>query len=319
VITAQFSTGSAGRALKAHGYRVASRLVATDVSVTELKPFKTEEPCEGSPLSRLPRLSQLSRLSSPAAAHGQMGGATVFRGSGLVAGEERGVECESGPDGYRLAVEGVGLFAVSGDGQLAACLETHAGMSLVTGTMLGPALILALALQGVWCLHAGAVASGDQVVAFVGESGRGKSTLARFAHGHQHTPWRRVADDVLPVSACARGALALPHFPQLKLKPEDQVSSHEPEQMPLKAVYLLDGPEAGRKKISILRLTPREAILSLVRHTHAARLFDKKLMARHLEFSTLACAAVPVRRLCYPRELALLPAVFRAMEEDLFG
>jgi hypothetical protein len=307
VITAQFSPKSDGEASKAHGYRVASRYVATDISLAELSSLTTGGPCESAPTPR----------RATGASHSDA--ATVFRGSGLIAGEQREVECEYGSEGYRLAVGGVGIFSVSPDGQLAACIETHADASLVIGAMLGPALILALALQGVWCLHAGAVAKDNQAIAFIGESGKGKSTLARFAHGHRRDGWRRVADDVLPVSICQRGAVALPHFPQFKLRPEDQVSLDEPEQMPLKALYLLDGPVSARGEISILPLAARESILAFVRHTHAARLFDKNLLARHLQFSTQTCAAVPVRRLCYPRELALLPDVFKAIEEDLLG
>ena len=49
---------------------------------------------------------------------------------------------------------------------------------IIEEALLGPALNLALAWRGVWCLHAGAVLHDGQVIVFLGVSGSGKSTLA---------------------------------------------------------------------------------------------------------------------------------------------
>src|SRR5207245_7692556 len=54
----------------------------------------------------------------------------------------------------------------------ASCIENAASY------LLGPILGLVLRLRGVTCLHASAVAFGDRSVAFVGQTGAGKSTTA---------------------------------------------------------------------------------------------------------------------------------------------
>jgi hypothetical protein len=183
--------------------------------------------------------------------------------------------------------------------------------------LLGPALILSLALRDAWCLHASAVAIGGQAVAFLGESGNGKSTLAAFLASETDLGWQRLADDILPVELTANGFDALPHFPQLKLSPEDQPAGGIPERMPVRAIYVLDGPALERDEIEIRPLGTQEATLAFVRHTIAARLFDKKLLARHLSFCADAAACVLVRRLGYLHDYDCLPAVRDAIAADL--
>ena len=79
--------------------------------------------------------------------------------------------------------------------------------------MLGPVLLLALALQGRWGLHASAAAHGAGVFRFLGESGVGKSTLAAGLAGG----WQPLADDLLPIRLPPSGPRILPRYPQLKV------------------------------------------------------------------------------------------------------
>jgi hypothetical protein len=182
--------------------------------------------------------------------------------------------------------------------------------------VLGPALILALALQGVWCLHASAVVFGDTAVIFAGESGWGKSTLARYL-GEQ-AGWRRAADDVLPVVPVGNGLMALPHFPQLKLPSGAQPANGLPQRLPVAAVYVLDRDqkETG-EAITILGLNERDAALALIRHTVAARLFGPDLLRQHMAFCAKVAGQVPVRLLRYPRQFAWLPELRDRLAADL--
>jgi hypothetical protein len=242
------------------------------------------------------------------------------------------VECRSAAAGYRLTVAGVGTLDIAADGS---AIAWRLGLELPTDdaarlpwpaveTALGPALALALAAHGVFCLHAGAVERQGRVVALVGESGRGKSTLAAFlGHGRG---WRRLADDVLPVtSALDSGTVGLPHFPQLKLAPGTQVTADVPHRLPLGAVYVLERPAGASTSTEDLgpanaSLSPpldtRAAMLALVRHTVAARLFDRTLSTAHMRFCAEAAASVPVRRVAYPLLPEALPRVRDLMEQD---
>jgi hypothetical protein len=181
---------------------------------------------------------------------------------------------------------------------------------------LGPPPILALALQGVTCLHAGAVATEHGVVAFVGRSGAGKSTLADFLQRHE-SGWSRCADDILAVALGNGGVDALLQFPQLKLDRDEQWCPPKPERLPLLAFYVLgdDPPEA--ENIVLRPLSPRESTAELVSHTVAWTLFAPDLLTRHLEFCASAAQAVPVRELSYPKRIELLPEVGEAIRADL--
>ena len=74
-----------------------------------------------------------------------------------------------------------------------------------------------LAQRGQLVLHAGAVRAGSRAIAFVGETGSGKSTLS----GSFHVDGCPVlSDDGLLVTPEAGRALALPTYPSLRLWPE---------------------------------------------------------------------------------------------------
>jgi hypothetical protein len=72
-------------------------------------------------------------------------------------------------------------------------------------------------------------------------------------------------------------------------------------------------------EIKIRRLGHREASLALVRHTVAARLFDKDLLAQHLHFCAQATQMVNVYELSYPHNLELLPSVKDKLVEHMRG
>ena len=233
----------------------------------------------------------------------------IFDQPAWVAGSERWVTCWAAPAGYRIAVAELGSWFVSQDGgQIGGQPPPGADANLVRQVALGPALILALALRGIYCLHASAVQLPQGVVAFVGESGQGKSTLAQYLAGQGK---RRIADDLLPVVATPAGVLARPHFPQLKFAPQQQPAAGLAAELPLVAVVRLADDTA---EIKLARLPAQQAILTLVRHTAAARLFAPPLLARQLAFSRAVAGRVPVQRLDYPRRYERLPVVWERVK-----
>ncbi|MCL4837235.1 MAG: hypothetical protein KJ058_04630 [Thermoanaerobaculia bacterium] len=182
--------------------------------------------------------------------------------------------------------------------------------------MLGPGLVLALALQGTWCLHASAAVREGQAVAFLGESGVGKSTLAAHLGGSLQSGWHLVADDILPVTAGEGGAFAWPRFPQRKLPADAQPGAALPERLPLAAICDLV-PAAPEAAPAAERLPEAAAATALLRQTAGARLFDAALLEAHLAFAAELAARVPVYRLAVPRRLEALGEVRRCVEELL--
>lgn len=242
---------------------------------------------------------------------------SILEGRLPLAGRDRRVVCALGPEAYFLEFEGAGCWAVAVDGSQILWLDPQQTVDEVFyEVLLGPCTCLALALDGTWCLHASAVTDGRDVAAFVGGSGRGKSTLARrFATGDLF-PWRRCADDVLPVEAAAAGAVALPGFPQLKLADPAGHAAEAPERPLLRVVYLLEWA-ADARPAHVEQMAGAPAVASFVGHTHAARLFGQDLLGRHLASCGRLATQVPVRRLTFERNLDVLDAVARTVVEDL--
>ena len=98
-------------------------------------------------------------------------------------------------------------------------------------SIIGAALNHLLHQRRLLLVHASVVAIDDQAVAFVGESGWGKSTLAAYMQTRGHS---LVSDDALVVDMeTSKIPIVLPGFPQRKLWPDVLVSlGAAPEPLP---------------------------------------------------------------------------------------
>ena len=183
---------------------------------------------------------------------------------------------------------------------------------VVVEAVLGPVLITALATRDVFCLHASAVTLGDGAVLFIGESGEGKSTLARClpASGSGIT---RVTDDISPVRGRAGRFEVLPDFPQLKLPAVEQTAWRKwPGGLAANAIYRLNRHEpggAGDRGPSRSRLGPAESFSMLTGQGVASRLFTDELLRRHARWTAGLVEKVPVYELTYPAGEEFFPAI----------
>ncbi len=246
--------------------------------------------------------------------------AVIYNGLGWLGGQWHEILLTPIKSGYCLNIAEIGDFYIAADGSDIVIQSPLAqNNEWLVEAVLGPALTLALALQGTFCLHASAVAMNGQIVAFVGESGWGKSTLTAYLNAEIGNDWQFVADDVLPIQVSETDVVCLPHFPQLKLPADQQWGLDCPRRLPLTAVYLLNPPAQDDETIHIKPLTAVDATLALVRHTVAAKLFDTQLLGKHLTFAATVANQVPVKQLIYPRIYEQLPAVSSALIADLLG
>ena len=168
----------------------------------------------------------------------------------------------------------------------------------------GPALILLLAQQSIFSLHASAVRITDSQglptnVAFIAESGVGKSTLSASVD----RCWVQYSDDILPVSI-SQYACLYNDYPQLKLS-NFKVSDKSILNNNLDYIFNISSDvEEG---VVIEKLHAVDAVLTIIRHTVAARLFEPSMMKSHLEFATTLISKVTVCRISYPRDIKQLP------------
>jgi hypothetical protein len=239
-------------------------------------------------------------------------GETIFDGSARVGARECRVRCLATPDCDFLHISGAGAFAILRQQD---CIEVdpeagadNAGDAAVEEALLGPAFALALARRGVFLLHASAVVLQDRgVVGFLGESGAGKSTLARLLV-EAGEGVALAADDLLAILSGPEDAMALPHFPQLKLGTAamSAIMALEPR-YPLLGLYEIASAEA----VGTEALPAVSAAALLLRHTIAGRLFASDLLAAQLDFAAGLAGRVPVGRLRVPRRMNVGGEVLR--------
>ncbi len=201
---------------------------------------------------------------------------------------------------------------------------------------LNQVLPLVLSKLGKLVFHASAVEVGEGAVAFVAESGRGKSTLAAsFAVNG----FRFLTDDGLVVEPSVRGFEALPSHPSIRLwadseaalvpptarrappvhytakarflADEDLVFCKQPR--PLRRVYFLGDGSAAT--LEFRRLSGAEALVEWVRHSFLLDIEEKPRLASHFD-QVAALANQPIHyRLDYPRRFEDLACVREAILE----
>ena len=231
--------------------------------------------------------------------------------------------------------EGVGKFLVRGGREIT--VEPHPGVEerVLRLFLLGPALGILLHQRGSLVLHASSVSVRGTAVAFLGNKGWGKSTMAAALHARGHT---LVADDIVSIRHEGDSQPTVsPGFPQLKLWPDaaaqlgERVESlpllhplfdkrarrvadgFSPLPLPLSRIFVL----AEGEETSVEPLGPQDALLELVRHTYGAQRLIPKGDASHFRACARLVSKVPVSRLKRPRSLPRVAEVARLVEEEV--
>ena len=290
-----------------HAYRIAGRRVVSRRPLPALAPFE---------------VSAAGAVEADVAAilgHAEPGTA-CFAGPVVIGGRTVQAGSFAVGDGLRLEVRGLRPFFVSGDRPLIACLENGPDREpdLFADAFIGPVLMTALALHGTFCLHASSVRAGTRIVAFAGETGAGKSTLAQKLMEVAPALWERLTDDILPLTATDGSIEAEPRFPQLKLPGGAQLPPGDSDRHTLSALYQLVPPTAGAGgQVRSQRVGPAQAMAVVASQTVSAKLFSPGLLDSHLAFCHEIAARVPVRLLTYPRRLTAVAAVSELLRSEL--
>lgn len=214
--------------------------------------------------------------------------------------------------GTTIVVERGGTFFITQDGHTIGKVDAQGVMTpLDFEVMAGSVFTLALAMRGVWSLHASAAIHQGNLIVILGESGEGKSTLAAYL---DESGWQRAADDILPVVSGEDGLMAYPHYPQLKLGPQAQPWLKLPEHLKIHTICLLSPVDPGDSP-ALVRLSASEAAKILLSHTAGTRLLGKELLRDHLAFCTRAARQTACYRLSYPHRKEALPQLRELLEE----
>jgi hypothetical protein len=230
---------------------------------------------------------------------------------------------------------GVGRFLVRRGCEILVDVEPSTDAALVRHALLGPVMAPALWQRGAFTLHASVLAIHGRAVAFVGESGAGKSTVAGAVYAAGHT---LVSDDLAAIPWRDEPVCVLPGFPRLRMFQDtlrglgEDPSAHPvvhallPEKrskhaerfadvpVPLARIYVLRAAEA----VGSTLLSKQQAMIELMRHSYAAyQLAPLVGFARHMEMAAQVARSVPVHYLERPRDFARLPELVRYVERHV--
>jgi hypothetical protein len=246
-------------------------------------------------------------------------------------------------DGFILRFPGVAGFGISPDARTVRPWPAIGTSTETLGHLLiDQVLPRLLAHRGQLVLHAAGIRMfPGMVVAFVGDSGRGKSTLAA---SFSRTGEPILSDDAIVLRDEGGTVHALATYPSLRLWPDSlnrlyearpdvmlmadystkrRVSAPHPadeieESTPLAALYLLGlPPPEANEVLSIEQVTPRNAVIPLLSSTFQLDVTDRHRTALLFERAASIADRLPVFELRYPRDFRLLPAVRDAINEHI--
>lgn len=245
-------------------------------------------------------------------------------------------------DSYYLRWTNLAEFLISPAGDVVHCRALRDGVEEAFHSyLLSQVLSFALLKQGIEPLHATAVVIDGVAIAFLGDCGYGKSSLAA---SFLRDGASLLTDDLLILQRSAGGYAGWPGPPRLKLFPDvarDLLGPAAPVgtrnaftakalfpmaaqarsgPVPMAALYVLDRPQVfPNHGVRIDALAPKPAFLELTRNTFNSVLQGSDRLRTHMTLIADVANRVPVRLISYRRELALLPAVRAAILQDLAG
>jgi hypothetical protein len=247
--------------------------------------------------------------------------------------------CYATPTQYLLHIDGIARYLVSHGEEIVVSPFAGALPLDVRAYLLGTIFVVLCQQRGLLPLHASAVSSEQGVVAFLGQSGQGKSSLAAHLAARGFAV---IADDICLIDPSLPGAMMVaPTAPWLKLwrrslehlgQPADALArvfseddkyrlplGQTTEPQPLRTLMFL-AHDAAARTVTIEAVSALEAVPLLMNLTHQAYLLQA---TGQREESFLRCSRVSSHarafRLLRPWGLEHMEATVDALESVLRG
>ncbi len=237
--------------------------------------------------------------------------------------------------GVLLRFIGLADFALNFETKHATCTpEPGVPDETLSDLQFNQVIPLVMGHDGELVLHASAVRVGEGVIAFLGATGRGKSTLAA-AMARAGCPF--LTDDGLILDETGGNYMVRPRRPILRLRPDseaaildltetdfldsDQVKSRVSarasipfcdEALPLKALYLLPEPHP-RDEPEIVPLPPSAALPALMGHSFILDVEDRTRVRAHFDRVAYLARRADCFTLDFPRTYETLPSTVEAI------
>jgi len=235
--------------------------------------------------------------------------------------------------GYLLRFPAFADFVISKDARtISGFPRGNTPEASIRHLLLNQIIPIVLSQQGNLVLHASACLTPQGVLAFMGTTGMGKSTLAA-SFGLRGFPV--LTDDCLLVEEREGQVISVLSYAGVRLWPEsvEALFDEQPElqplahytdkkrfvfdqrpgadPLPLRAVYVLTKPDEDQPsdEIRVLPLSSSEALLEAVKHTFQLDVTDLDRLGQAFRRYQWLAQSVPFFRLIYPRDHAALPVV----------
>lgn len=237
--------------------------------------------------------------------------------------------------GFLLRFPGLADFAINRAATAVSCVPApDTTVATVEHLFLNQIVPMALSQQGRLVLHGSAVNCSSRALAFLGDSGQGKSTLAGHFASHG-MPF--LTDDGLFIDQLGDRARVVPGHRSIRLwadseqsllpsgsKKADEVQFtskarfhadgvfvHCGDAINLQCIYVLRN--SGVDSVTIAPMPKAAAFMALVNHSFLLDTESSEVLARHFSQLQTLIGTTKVFSLDYPREFAQLPQVKNAI------
>lgn len=246
---------------------------------------------------------------------------------------------------FRFAYTDGTQFRIAPDGRsVRMCWPEELTLEDAVEYLLGPVIAFVLRLRGVVCLHASAVAAGDECFAVLAPGGHGKSTTAA-ACARRGLPI--LTEDILALQRRDGRFWVMPGYPRVRLWPEavealfgsaDALPRLTPDNrswdkryldltgpgytfqadpLPLRAIYTHEREE--NPSPSFEELPASEALVTLLANVYSLSRPDPSQRAREFDFLEHMARSIPIKRYQGRYGIEHLDDHCRALYEDCVG
>ena len=237
------------------------------------------------------------------------------------------------PDEIILSIEEAGTFVIRKGTVINVSPAPNVEDALLRRYIIGTVMALLLYQRGLLVLHASSLNINGSAVAFLGNPGSGKSSIAAALHKNGH---EIITDDVSAIDFKGENIKVFPGYPQIKLSDDvsrslgyDINSSIKLDKQEEKRGYrvnnrLIESPIELRQiyiltKASdqgIERITHQEAVKEIIRHSYPTR-FAQPENPEHFLKCVNIVNKIPLYRLNRSSSLQALPMLAQLVEENL--
>lgn len=247
--------------------------------------------------------------------------------------QRTGFVMRAGKNIFCIEWVGIGFCSIRNGSEVIIELNPDTEKKDVVPLITTQVLAILLHQNGNLVLHASSVLMNGAAVAFLGEKGYGKSTLAAHLQirGHQ-----LISDDLVPTKFCGGEIKTVPGFSRLKLLP-DSISSIglNPESVPkvhhLVPKHLYKSPDDAMtepvklgcifvlnvdSETNIKKMSPASAFIEITRHTYLNRFIGAmENTADHFNDCQTIIKSIPVFELNRPHDYSQMQKVITLLED----